>query len=438
MNMMTLDRTIAPQAQPLSKILFPAIRTQHLSNGIPVHYVSFGGQDVLDLRVIFPAGKAFEKQLGVAGVAANMLLEGTAQHSGLQIAQMLDEYGSFIDHSSGFEAATFRLTTLGKHLGAVMPLFREVCQSPSFPEGELEKLLARQKQSLEVEEQKTSYIARREFNQLLFGAQHPYGRSLNSQDLDQISRAALVQFHQDQFDWSVANIVAVGGVDEAKVMALLEQHFGGMQMPGGYRGLEQAMSQGDWEKQSSDAGLHYFEKADSMQATVRVGHEAFHRNHPDYHPMQVVNTILGGYFGSRLMRNIREEKGFTYGIGSGWVAMRHSGLFIIQTDVGNEYIEPTLAEINKELELLMDKGVEEAELSLVKNYMVGKSVSGRELPSQIGETLSNAIINGLPFSALDEKFDRIMGVTTADIKTLAQKYFHPDQMIQVVSGKMGA
>lgn len=438
MSMNILDRTVPPAAQPLSNILFPAISSQQLSNGIPVHMVDFGGQDVLDLRIIFPSGKAFEQKMGVAGVAANMLLEGTTNLSGLQIAQQLDQFGSFIDHSSGFEATTFRLTTLGKHMAAVMPLFLEVCKEPGFPSSELEKLLARQKQSLEVEEQKTSYIARREFNQLLFGANHPYGRILHSHDLDQITSEDLAVFHSTQFDWSSAVVVAVGGVNQQVLLGLLEQYFGSISFPGGYRGLEASLSNKSWEVDRGISGLHYFEKADAMQATVRVGHEAFQRNNPDYYPMQVVNTLLGGYFGSRLMKNIREEKGYTYGIGSGWVAMRHSGLFIIQTDVGNEYIQPTLDEIRKEMNLLIEEGVEEEELSLVKNYMVGKSVSGRELPSQIGETLSNAIINGLDFSVLDEKFDQIMGVTTEQVKQLAEKYLHPGQMIEVVSGKMEA
>ena len=403
-----------------------------------MHYVPFGSQDVLDLRIIFPSGKAFEKGNGVAGVVSSMLQEGTTSFTGFQLAQKLDEYGSFIDYSSGFETTTLRLTTLGKHMGAIMPVFREVALEPTFPEGELEKLLERQKQGLEVDEQKTAYIARREFNRLLFGSNHPYGRPVFREDLDGIQRYQLEAFHKSRYDLSAAVIVAAGGVDENRLKQLLEQNFGEVSLDNGYRGLETELLSGENATETGMNGMHYFERSDSMQATLRVGHVAFRRNHPDYHPMQVVNTILGGYFGSRLMRNIREEKGYTYGIGSGWVSMRNSGIFIIQTDVGNQYIRPTLSETKKELNLLIEKGTSQEELDIVKNYMVGKSVSAREMPSQVSESLTSAVINGLDFSVLDQKFDRIMSVTTADVKRLAEQNMQPEQLLEVVSGKLEA
>jgi predicted Zn-dependent peptidase len=136
------------------------------------------------------------------------------------------------------------------------------------------------------------------------------------------------------------------------------------------------------------------------------------------------------------MKNIREDKGFTYGIGSAWLSMKYGGFFLVQTDVGNEYIQPTLTEIDKEIRLLINEGIRDEELRLVKNYMLGRTISGRETPGQILDLVKNMLANEIPFRALDDKFDIIQAVTAQEVQELAAKYLLPDQMLQVVCGKM--
>ena len=136
------------------------------------------------------------------------------------------------------------------------------------------------------------------------------------------------------------------------------------------------------------------------------------------------------------MKNIREEKGYTYGISSAWLSMKYDGLFVIQTDVGNEYITPTLAEIRKEMRLLIDKGVTLAELDLVRNYTLGKSATGRETPSQLQGMIQNALINDFAFEEMDRKHDIVMSLQPDDIRQLATQYLQPDQLLEVVCGKM--
>lgn len=431
-----LDRKTAPAAAPLSNILFPEIERRELSNGIPVYVIPFGIEEILDLRVVFPAGKSFEEKKGVAGIVATMLQEGTKSYTGFELAQELDRLGSFVSASSGYESITLTLTTLARHIPYVLPVFREVCLEPVFPKTDLEKMLERKIQSLEVEQKKTGFRARQEFNKLLFGNSHPYGQSLDAEDLGAITREDLVGHHEKTFRLDKAVIVASGRFGVDGLIALLENEFGHVMLPGGHQGFMKDLSPAEAEPEIAARGLQYFEMPDTMQATVRVGHLGFKRDHPDYYAMQVVNTILGGYFGSRLMRNIREEKGYTYGIGSGWAAMKYHGLFIVQTDVGNEYIKPTLEEIRKEIQLLIDKGVSEEELSLVKNYMVGKSVSRRETPSQIGDTVVSALVTELDFAELDRKFDAIMRITSQQVQELAAKHLRPEKMLEVVCGKM--
>jgi zinc protease len=431
-----LDRSVAPLAAPLQNVSFPAVKLRHLSNGIPVHLCQFGGQEVMELSFAFPAGRCYEQGVSEASFTAKIMQEGTRSMSALDFARRLDFYGASLHIETGMEMATVGLTTLAKHFGATLPLLQEMLLQPAFLDSELQQLKQRTVQHLDVEEKKTAYVARKNFNRLLFGAGHAYGRNAEKADIEAIELAPLLAFHQRNFNLINADIVLCGRFDEDKAMALLEAFFGqGGQADPAMRVLA-SESQGLPLLPEPPAGFHYEELPDVMQGTIRVGHRAFSRKHPDYQGMQVVTTLLGGYFGSRLMKNIREEKGYTYGIGAGWVPMKYSGLFLIQTDVGNEYIRATLGEIAIELDKLLQDGVGEAELSLVKNFMLGRSASGRETPSQIAGYIRNVLLHELSFADLDLKFDRIQAITPEDVLRLAQTYLRPADLLQVVCGKL--
>jgi zinc protease len=436
MEKQLIDRSVPPKAAPMEKIPFPEVHTRTLSNGVTVYLVPFGTQEVVELGAVFPAGRSFETAAGVASFTGKMLQEGTKSYSSLEFARKLDHLGAFINVEAGYENATVSLTTLAKHLGATIPLLQEMLLEPAFPEKDLAKLKERTIQHLDVENQKTAYTARKEFNRLLFGSDHPYGRTSEKRDIEVIDIGLLKGFHERNYNFSNLRLIVVGRYDDKQLMRLLEKNFGTADLIDASRKVDPSDSYAKQTTGEDPSGLQYFEKADSMQATVRVGHRGFDRHHPDFYRMQVVNTVLGGYFGSRLMKNIREDKGYTYGIGSAWLSMKHGGYFLVQTDVGNAYIEPTLREIDKEIRLLIDEGLKERELNLVKNYMLGRTISGRETPGQILDLVKNMLGNGLPFSTLDEKFDIIQSVTTAEVQELARRHLHPDKLLQVVCGKM--
>lgn len=436
MEKQLLDRRTPPKAAEMEKILFPEAHIKRLDNGISVYMVPFGNEEVVELRCIFPAGRSFEQLPGQSSFTGKMIQEGTASYTGLEFARKLDQFGAFVHVESGYESTTVSLTSLTKHLHATLDLYRELIMVPAFPEKELHKLVERTIQHLDVEEQKTAYIARKEFNRLLFGQAHPYGRGSERSDIEALTLAHLVDFHQRNMNLVNATFIAVGRFDTDKLLAQLNNRFGSLKDTDLALKIDPETSSAKNLFHPPATGMHYFEKEDSMQATVRVGHRSFARSHPDYYRMQVVNTMLGGYFGSRLMKNIREDKGFTYGIGAAWLGLKYSGTFLIQTDVGNEYVRPTLDEIDHELRRLIVRGCSGEELRLVKNYMLGRSTSSRETPAQIANLMKNMLVNGMPFSTLDDKFDIIQSVTTEDVKALATQYYRPDNMLKVVCGKM--
>jgi len=426
-----LDRYTPPAAGPLKKVSLPPYEQTALDNGLPVYLLPYGTAEVVQLQMVYRAGTGYQPRAGLASYTARMMQEGTRRHSSLEIAQKLDEYGAWLGNDTTEQALAMTLTTLSSHLEKVLPLFQEVLESPAFPEREFDLMKARNLQKLQVQEMKTSFQARRYFGHYLFGKNHPYGMHLGREELMTLDLPQIIQYYQQYVHAGNAALLVVGNFEEAPLMQQLNQLFGQQPMPDTPAPVSQVLRAG----LVSQNGRRYHQLP-GMQATLRLGHLGFRREHPDYYPMQVVNTILGGYFGSRLMKNIREEKGYTYGIYSAWVSLKYHGFLVVQTDVGNEYIEATISEVKKEMQALRQQPVPPDELELVKNYLLGKSISQRETPFQMAEILRASVMNGISFEEMDRKFEIFQQISAEDILALSQKYLQPDSLLEVVVGEM--
>lgn len=433
--MENLDRKSAPAAQPLQNRPLPPVRRTNLLNGLPVYLVEYGSIDLIEMSYVVPAGVCFEPQPYVAQLTSSLLTEGTRHLTGLELARHLDGLGAIVEADSGYESASVGLTVLPSRMDAAISILSEIILHPTFPSEELEKLRVRTFEWLEVEEQKTDFVARRTFNKLLLGSDHAYGRVVTREAVEAVKLDDVRAFHRRSYAPVNAFIVAAGRFDQQALLNALNTHFGAASLMDNALKVDVSASKGKLPP-AGGKGFFYAEKQGSLQATLRVGQLGFHRAHPDHARMQVVTTILGGYFGSRLMRNIREEKGYTYHIGASWNSLKHGGMLVIQTDLGNEYIQPALREIKAELNLLIEKGVSEDELDLVRNYMMGRMVSGRETPGQIADHIATSLVNEVPLEELDRRFEIIRDITCEDVLRLARKYFTPNDLLEVVCGKM--
>jgi len=428
----TINRSEAPHAAPLNNVSLSPYQLHTLKNGIPVYTMQHGEVEAVTLQAIFKAGKAYQKQIGLASYAARNMQEGTKSYSSLKLAQTLDSHGAWIGHYTGTEYEAFQMTTLAPHLPQTLPILEEILFKPILSEEEFEKMRQRSIQQLSVESQKTRYQAKRLFGHLMYGKSHPYGMHVDPEHIEALSIDAIREYHQTYFYPGNYVLAVVGNFDEDKLLLQLEELLGqAVTLPGVEPVTEQLLTPITFEPTRS------IKQMEGMQATIRLGHMGFERNHPDYYGMQVVNTILGGYFGSRLMQNIREEKGYTYGIYSGWVGMKYSGYFVVQSDVGIAYVEPTIEEIKKEMTRLGQEEVSEKELTLVKNYLLGKSINQRETPFQLSDTLRFSIVNDISFEEIDRKFDVIKHIQAPEIAQLARQYLKPDQMLEVICGNIG-
>lgn len=422
------DRSKQPELKIIDKfnVLNPEIIS--LSNGIPLNVINTGDQDVLKIRLIFSAGTWFQPKKLVAHFTARMLTEGSLHYNAEQIATMLDNYGAFMDASSDSDNVHVNIYLLNKYAHKVLPLLAEVVRNPVFPVEELEPIIANEKQSLAVSMKKTDYLARIYFKEMLYGKTHPYGMWANPEDYDKLRREDLVTYYSKYYNNGQCRIVVAGKIQDA-IIALIEKYFGNWN-------LIQESSSGHFSVSASDKKTLLIPVEKALQTSVQIGRILFRRNHPDFFGMACLNTILGGYFGSRLMKNIREDKGYTYGIGSNIVLYKNSGFLSIHSDVKAEARVKVTEEIYKEINILRNQLVQEEELRTVKNYMLGALLRSIDGPFAQEDRFVSVMDCGIKFDEyMNNYIHEINTITPERILQLAQEYLIEESFVEVYAGK---
>ena len=420
------NRKKAPIIQDISNLRLPNTQKISLDNGIPVYILNMGTQDILKLEMVFYAGRPFENKKLLGRATARLLKEGTPQYNSQEIAEKIDFYGGTLTTPVNLDTSSIVLYSLKKHFEKLLTLVNQLLYHPTFPEKELNNYIRNSKQNLQVDLSKNDVLAYRQITELIFGAQHPYGYNSVFETYDNLNREDLQAHHQKHYTAENCVFFLSGKVDES-VILLLNQYLGQSQLAG----------------KSSPKSLPYIHKApeqikidkkDSVQTAIRIGRRLFSRRHPDYQAMFILNTILGGYFSSRLMANIREDKGYTYNIFSSLDTMRYDGYFMVGTEVGNEYVDATIKEIYKEFELLQQEPIDAEELAMVQNYMLGNLMTMLDGPMNVSEVIRTLVLDDLPFEEFGNLVQLIKQISPKQIQTLAQKYLDKNAMWEVIVG----
>lgn len=424
---MILDRVKSPDFQTIKSVNIPRIESLTFANGTPIHYISVGEQPVMKLEISFEAGNWFETQNGVSLFVAKMLGEGTSKHSAAEINAFFDQYGAFIEFGHGLDRANMTVYGLTKYLGNLLPMVYEILHDAIFPEKELAVFKNIQLQTLQVNTEKSSFVANKVFRKKAFGDTHPYGNSLDEASIQQIEREHLQAFYQSFWYNKKAKIFLSGKITEQEVR-LVEEYFGKNVI------TEAQEHEVSIVQQSERQEPILIEKTSSMQSSIRMGKQLMTRKHPDYFNMLVLNETLGGYFGSRLMKNIREEKGLTYGISSNVSPFSRSGYFVIGTDVKREFTQQTIDEIHKEIQRLQNELIQPDELEVVKNYMIGSFAGSLNTPFDIADRYKVIFSENLPESFYDNYIANLQAVTSEMVLETANKYLAIDTLVEVVVG----
>lgn len=422
-----LNRTLIPESRQVNDINFIAPQKQELANGIKVFTVNAGKQELVRIEFVFE-NVNWDESKPLQAIAVNHLINnGTDKLTAREIADKVDYYGAFLQTDYGADQSSIKIYTLNKHLGSVLPILWSVLNESIFPQQELDIFKQNQQQSLKVSLQKNDFIARKNFAHAIFGTS-TYGSDIDVEDYQAIERADLVAYFSAAYKPENCTIF-VAGKFEAAEFNLLNANFGKNW------NNEAASTINQFSFEGTPKGEIFIERADAIQSAIRMGTLSINRSHPDFAGFQVMNCLLGGYFGSRLMANIREDKGYTYGIGSAIVSLKDAGYFFIATEVGADVCTSALNEIEKEIDLLKSEEVSEQELSLVRSYMLGSMLGSLENAFSHADKFKNIYYSGLDYNYYDNYIHTVKSITSVELKALANKYLNTADFTKVVVGK---
>jgi zinc protease len=424
-----LDRTQAPAFRAIEKFDIQQPVSRQIGKNIPLHSLHVPGQPVLRMEFLIHAGTiretADERMLSY--FTLKMLNEGTQKRSAAALHEFFDGFGAFLELSHGVENVNLTVYCLTKYAPQILPLIKEMLEEPAFPVEELEKLKTINRQNLLVNLEKTGYIASQAFRENLFGESHPYGKSMHTADIEALQVENIRAFYEKNIRQAPIEMVFSGEIGDAAFRAV-ENIFGSYQTEKREENFIYASPE-SVKKESVFA-----EKSGSLQSSIRLGKLLFNRKDPDYLDFLVTNEVLGGYFGSRLMKNIREEKGYTYGIYSSLHAMRRTGYFMIGADVKGEFTQEAIDEIYKEIGKLQTEPVSREELEKVRNYMLGSFAGELNTPFALADRFKTIHFDGLTYDYYHQYHRRISEISAEKIMQMAQKHLQPGTLLEVVAG----
>ena len=395
-----------------------------LDNGVEVYAVDAGAEEVLQTEWIFSAGNAQEEKNLVAATTNFLLRNGTSTKTAFQINEQFDYYGSYINRACYNETATITLHSLTRHIDNLLPKVRELITDSVLPQEELSIYQQNMKQRLKVSLKKSDFVAGRLIDVYLYGERHPYGKYSSAEDFDALQREELVDFYKKYYQQGKL-IMFVAGKLPQNLEQLLNTNFG--DLPFGNVVEKQTEPVLGTEKK-----IRITNDPDGAQGSIRIARPFPNRHHPDFLKAQILNALFGGFFGSRLMSNIREDKGYTYGIHSYLLNHVQQSGWMISTEAGKDVCEATIEEVYKEMKLLRDEPVGAEELLLVRNYMMGSILGDMDGPFQIISRWKNIILNNLDEKYFYDSIETIKSVSAEELQALAQKYLQPGDFYELV------
>jgi len=424
-----IDRKIMPAIKEIKTFNIVEAKKQLLPNGIPLYTLYSDNSEMVKIELLFSAGNWFQEYPLVAFAVNNMLVEGSRKYNSSQIAELVEFYGCQTGYNVDKDNAFISIVCMKKHLDPVLDVIEDIIKNAAFPESELEIFKNKHKQQFSVEQSKVRNIARFVHSQLMFGNQHPYGYMVMEDDFDKLYREDILQFYKQRYQPQYCKIIVSGNADDS-VAKLIEKHFGNDKW-----NYSELSVNPTFNLSAINERLKHVEKPEAVQSAVRIGKVLFNKLHTDFVGMSVLNCVLGGYFGSRLMKKIREEKGYTYGINSLLVEFRNAGYLAIVSELGADVTNPAIKDIYNEINLLRSELIPSDELSRVKNYMLGDIVRMFDCPFAQAESLISLLEFDLGYEYFYSMIESIKSIDAKTLQALAFKYFDPESLYEVVVGR---
>src|SRR5690554_5677297 len=417
-----IDRTIAPKTSTVTHIDFQSPEIDTLENKVKVYSMRKTTDETVRVDFVFDAGSLKTSKI-IAQLTGELLFSGTTKKTSEEIDEEIDRLGGFTGVEVSTEKSTISLIGLREHVVAIAEIVVDAMINVNFNPKEINQLLQSKKKKMAINLEKVSTQARRAFLSNLF-RNSPYGDLTHLTDYDHINQNDLIKFHQQKYLSGLQYISIVGALDDEDLNSIkaLGNQFN-----------REDVTQIDYDYNYTPNTIHV-EKEQAVQTAIRIGRILFNKQHSDFIKFSVLNTILGGYFGSRLMTSIREDKGYTYGIGSGVVQLLETGYFFISTEVGKEFKDLTLEAIQNEIKILQTEEVSEKELDLVKNYIIGQILEQSDGAQAMMDRFIAVETYGMDYTYYDEFIKQVNEITPIEVMALANQYLKWEDFTIVSAG----
>ena len=426
-----MNRLIQPEIQHLTNLSIKTPERSLCKNGIPITSINIGEQDVVRLDILFEGGRWRQTQKLQSIFTNRMIKEGTKRFTSNTIAEKLDYYGAWLELSSSSNYEFITLYSLNKYFNQTLEIIESIIKEPIFPENELEIVVNTNIQQFLVNSSKVDFIAHRQLLKSLYGDHHPCGILVEEEDYRRVEPDILKAFHDKYYQSNDCAIFVSGKVTD-DILKSIEGVFGDFP----FGNTNQLSPLPIYPINIASDKRVFIDRPDSTQSSVKLGHHIITRKDPDYLKLRVLIKLFGGYFGSRLMTNIREDKGYTYGISAGTLFYPDSGILAINAETDSKYVELLIAEIYNEIDKLQSNLIPADELRMVKNYMIGEMCRNYESPFSLSDAWIFIYTTQLNDSYFNDSLQAIQDVTVDELKILANKYLCKETLKEVIAGKI--
>ena len=427
------DRSALPVPGPTPRLQLPAVQKHTLGNGLRVWIIERHTVPTAQVALVVRSGSAADPsgKYGLASLTAAMLTEGAGGRGSLDIADELDFLGADLGASSSFDATLVGLSVPVARLAPALAVMADVVIRPDFPQSELDRLREQRLTGLRTAKDNPPAIASFAFPLAVYGRGHRYGTTVGgtSETIKSLTRDDLRQFHDTHFRPDQAALVVTGDVTPATVLPLLETALGGWRAPAGASPTVTVPVPAPVKART----VTIVDKPGAAQSVIQIGGVGVPRNTPDYFALEVLNTVLGGSFTSRLNQNLREEHGYAYGASSAFDMRRQAGPFVVDAAVQADKTAEAVTEFMKELNAIRTP-IPADELAKAKNYVALSFPGQFETSSDLAGAYAALIVHDLPDDYYATYVDRVLAVTAADTERAARKYIQPERLAVVIVG----
>jgi predicted Zn-dependent peptidase len=420
------DRSKRPEFKLTKNIPIPQLNSVTLSNNINLSYINIDYPDFISLYLIFRGGSWVQNKPLVASTTVKNIPAGTSSLSESQIAETFSFYATKVNFFSTYRYSIISISLLQQNLEPVLQLLNQLITDPTFPEKELKIYLNNEKQSYIIDLQEPETIAENLFLASIFGKNHPYGLYASPEDYDKVSRQDVLNYFKKVFNSSNLSLFAGGNITD-KTIKLFDKYL--TNLPKNKR-IEFKQFPISPEKNKNI----YIDKPDSVQAAIMLGEQTINVYHPDFIPLVFTVMALGGYFGSRLMQNIREQKGLTYGIWAYIDKYYEHSVLTIEASVKKENKQIVIDEIAKEIKKLKNHGVSDKELLTIKNSFISSQLETLSDKIDMINYMRKLYIYGLQPDHLNFVIKQVLDMTNDKLIEIANKYICFDNFYKIIVG----